>query len=148
PDVINVAAAHAAKFGGDARIAIECLLKAGREAERENALKVTVQHLQKVFPLIDSAALQKAINYLGEHEKAILQSIPANQVIASGDLFAAYKKAVKKPFSQRQFRTMRANLERMHLINCKEAAKGKMGRTVFISLAFPKSRLEPSTANK
>ncbi len=148
PDVINVAAAHAAKFGGDARIAIECLLKAGREAERENALKVTVQHLQKVFPLIDSAALQKAINYLGEHEKAILQSIPANQVIASGDLFAAYKKAVKKPFSQRQFRTMRANLERMHLINCKEAAKGKMGRTVFISLAFPKSRLEPSTTNK
>ncbi len=141
-DVINVAAGHAAKFGGDARIGIECLLRAGREAERQNSRKVEIKHLQKVFPAIDAAALQKAAAYLNEHEKAILKAIPANKPIASGDLYSAYKRAMKKPFSQRYFRKMRSNLERMHLINCEATAKRGIGRTVMISLAFPKNKLE------
>ncbi|MCX6798657.1 MAG: AAA family ATPase [Candidatus Diapherotrites archaeon] len=141
-DVINVAAAHAAKFGGDARIAIECLLKAGRQAEKENAEKVLVAHLRKVFPQIDAAVLQKSIGFLSADELAILRAVPANSQIASGDLYGAYAKSVKKPVTQRQFRTLRAKLERMRLINCEEAIKGAKGRTVMISLAFPKAKLE------
>ncbi|MBN2067413.1 MAG: AAA family ATPase, partial [Candidatus Diapherotrites archaeon] len=129
PEAINVAAAHAAKFGGDARVAIECLLKAAREAERQNSPSVEVIHLQKVFPAIDAAALQKAIGFLSVHERAILNAIPANGQIASGELYSAYKKSVEGAVSQRYFRKLRLNLERMHLINCEQSAKGKMGRT-------------------
>ncbi len=141
-EVINVAAGHAAKSGGDARIAIESLLRAGREAEKRNAEKVMVQHLKSIFAEVDSRALQKAISYLNEHEKSILSLIPANKAIASGDLFKAYEKAAKSPVTQRRFRTLIGELERMHLVNAEEVVKKPRGRTRMVSLAFPKSKLE------
>lgn len=140
-EVINVAAAHAAKLGGDARIAIECLLRSGREAEKKNAAKVTVQHLRSIFSEVDARALQKAITYLSYAEKKILSLVPANKAIASGDLFQAYKKSVKSPLTQRRFRSLLGSLERMHLLNLEEAQKKPKGRTRMISLSFPKSKL-------
>ena len=141
-EVINVAAAHAAKLGGDARIAIECLLRAGREAEKENALKVSVQHLRGIFSEVDSRALQKAISFLGIDEKKILELIPANKSIASGDLFKTYEKSVKSPLTQRRFRSLVSELERMNLIKTEDALKKPRGRTRLVSLDFPKSQLD------
>ncbi len=140
-DVINVAAAHAAKLGGDARIAIECLLRAGRDAEKKNAEKVTTEDLKGVFSEVDSRALQKALAYLSETESKILSLIPANKDIASGDLFEVYEKAVEKPLSQRRFRSLVSVLERMNLVKTEEALKKPRGRTRMVSLAFPKSQL-------
>jgi cell division control protein 6 len=141
-ELINVAAAHAAKLGGDARIAIECILKAAREAEKQNAEKVTVNHLKSVFSAVDARALQKAIAYLSVTEKKILCLIPANKPVPSGELFSEYKKAVKKPLSQRRFSSLISQLERMHLINTEEAFTKPKGRTRLVSLAFPKNKLE------
>jgi len=141
-DVINVAAAHAAKMGGDARVAIESLLRAGRHAEKKNAEKVSVSHLRSIFSEVDSRALQKAITYLSDAEKSILSLVPANKAIASGDLFEAYKKSAKNPVTQRRFRSLVSNLEKMHLVETEEAVKKPRGRTRLISLAFPKSKLK------
>jgi len=141
-ETVNVAAAHAAKLGGDARIAIECLLRAGREAEKENAEKVTMQHLRKIFSEVDSRALQKAADFLTPDEKLILSLVPANSPIASGDLFGKYGKASKKPLTQRRFRTLISGLEKKNLVNAETAMKEPRGRTRMISLAFPKTRLE------
>jgi len=141
-EVINVAAAHAAKSGGDARVAIECLLRAGREAEKRNAEKVLVSHLKEIFSEVDSRAVQKAVDFLSVHEKKILSLIPANKAIASGELFLAYKNSAKSPVTQRRFRALLAELERMHLINTEEAMVQPRGRTRMVSLAFPKSKLQ------
>ncbi|MFA4855645.1 MAG: AAA family ATPase [archaeon] len=141
-ETVNVAAAHAAKLGGDARIAIECLLRAGREAEKENAEKVSVQHLRKIFSEVDSRALQKAADFLTPDEKLILSLVPANSPIASGDLFGKYEKASKEPLTQRRFRTLISGLEKKNLVNAEIAMKEPRGRTRMISLAFPKTRLE------
>jgi cell division control protein 6 len=140
-EVVNVAAAHAAKLGGDARIAIECLLRAGREAEKENAEKVNVQHLRRIFSEVDPRALQKASDFLSADEKLILSLVPANSDIASGDLFEKYGRASKRPLTQRRFRTLISGLEKKSLVNSKDAIKSPRGRTRMIALAFPKSRL-------
>jgi len=140
-ETINVAAAHAAKLGGDARIAIECLLRAGREAEKQNSSQVSVKHLKNIFSEVDARALQKAIDYLGQTERKILGLVPANRAIASGDLFESYKKSSKNALSQRRFSTLVSELERMHLINAETALKKPRGRTRMISLTFPKSKL-------
>jgi len=141
-EVINVAAAHAAKLGGDARIAIECLLRAGREAEKKNAEKVTAAHLKTIFTEVDSRALQKAISYLSPAQKKILSLVPANKPIASGDLFEAYLKAEKNPLTQRRFRSLISELERMNLLTAETVVKKPRGRTRLVSLAFPKSKLD------
>ena len=147
-EAINVAAAHAAKLGGDARIAIECLLRAGREAEKENSEKLEVKHLRKIFSEVDSRALQKAISYLSIAEREILELVPANKAIASGELFEAYSKASKKPLTQRRFRTLISELEKKQLITAETATKPPRGRTRMISLAFPKARLEEKAKTK
>jgi len=140
-EVINVAAAHAAKSGGDARIAIECLLRAGREAEKGNSEKVLVKHLKEIFSEVDSRALQKALGYLSPEEKMILSLIPANQEVSSGDLFKQYEKSSKNPLTQRRFRSIISSLEKMNLVKAETAAKGSRGRTRMVSLLFPKSKL-------
>ena len=141
-EVLNVAAAHAARLGGDARIAIESLLRAGRAAEKENAGSVTVGHLKRVFSEVDARALQKALEYLSGAEKKILSLVPANSPIASGDLFDAYSKSVENPLTQRRFRSLVSGLERMNLLSTEDTVKKPRGRTRMISLAFPKTQLE------
>src|SRR3989344_972270 len=74
-DVIPLAAAHAAKLGGDARVAIESMLKAGREAEKDNSEKVEIKHLKKAFEAADSTSLLKGVKHLSEHEKVLLTMV-------------------------------------------------------------------------
>ncbi len=57
-DAVALITAHAAKNGGDARVAIECLLKAGRIAEKENSDRVDVQHARKAINALQPAAAE------------------------------------------------------------------------------------------
>jgi len=139
-DVINVAAAHAAKLGGDARIAIECLWKAGREAERVNASKVTLDHLQKAFAAVAEQNL-KAVKFLNEHERTLLKLVAEKGTLHSGDLYQAYAKAVKEPVTERRLRDFLANLELHRLVHLTLVDLGNRGKTKEISLAVQKDSL-------
>ncbi len=140
-EAINVAAGHAAKLGGDARIAIECLLRAGRLAEKENASKLMPEHLKRVFAEVDAAGLRKYLDELSEHEKQLLLLIPSNSSINSGELFKQYKKSLRNPLTERSFRSMLSRLESLSLINAPFTAKGVRGRTRKVSLIVPKEAL-------
>lgn len=137
-EAVNVAAAHAAKLGGDARIAIECLLRAGRLAERENAEKLLPEHLRRVFAEVDASGVQKYLGMLSGHEKQLLQLIPGNAEISSGALFKQYRAAVEKPLTERSFRSMLSRLESLNLVRAPFTEKGSRGRTKKISLLVPK----------
>ena len=52
PDVIDVTSGFSAKHNGDVRLAIESLLKAGRNAENDNSKKVKLEHLRKAIDSI------------------------------------------------------------------------------------------------
>jgi cell division control protein 6 len=137
-DAISIAAGHAARLGGDARIAIECLLRAGRLAEEENATRLLPEHLKRVFAEVDATALHKYAGSLSEHEKKLLFLIPSNAETTSGRLFAAYQKSVERPLSERSFRSMLSRLESFGLIGASFTKEGARGRTRKISLLVPK----------
>lgn len=141
-DVINVAAAHAAKHNGDARIAIESLLIAGRIAERENAKKVMLAHLRKAFEQIKPRALQKAAPFLDEHEKKILTILCDHAELFSGILYKLYCKQVQEPVTERSFRKKLNRLAELNLIEAKVVEKGIRGRTRAIKLAQPKDAIK------
>jgi cell division control protein 6 len=63
-DVINLAAAFAAKNGGDARVAIEALWKAGREAQREGSNTVSLKHLRRAMDTINFSRAPKEMKNL------------------------------------------------------------------------------------
>jgi len=134
---IALAAAHAAKFGGDARIAIEALLKAGRLAEKQNSEFLRPLHLQSVFENIEERPLQKAGPFLSEHERLILGLVPAIGKISSGELFEKFCSASDSEMTQRRFRSIVSRLETMHLLECSFTGKGARGRTRMICLKQP-----------
>ncbi len=141
-EVINVAAAYAAKHKGDARIAIESLLIAGRIAENENASKVTLAHLRKAFEQIKPRALQKAEPFLDPHEKQILAILCRHEPLFSGKLYELYCKQVKQPITERSFRKKLNRLAELNLIELSDVSKGIRGRTREIRLKQPKDAIE------
>ncbi len=141
-EVVNVAAAHAAKKGGDARIAIEALLKAGRVAERENSSQVSIEHLRRAFESIDSAPVKKLVDSLNSNELQVLKIILGNDNQKSGDVYNAYFKKSKKPLTERSFRSIINNLAASGLITAPTINEGMRGKTRQLSIAVPKKELE------
>lgn len=146
-DVINVAAAHAAKHGGDARIAIEALWKAGREAERQNAKTLNLDHLYKIFPTLFPTDMQKALTTLSEDEKLILQATAGEGTLTSGQLYEKYKKIATNPLGERRIRSLVIGLEAKNLLSAEYKKGGNKGNTKEISSAIPKENLEQALKN-
>lgn len=128
-EVIGVAAAHAARLGGDARVAIESLLKAGREAERENSEKVLLKHLKKAFESVDAVSLLKGLKHLNENEKLLLGEIAQADGITSGQVFEAFKKKSKSPLTERRLRDLLNGLEKRDFVSSEQLSLGNKGKT-------------------
>lgn len=141
PDVINVAAAHASKLGGDCRIALESLLKAGRLAEKENAPKVTLDHLQRSFETILVGQGRKKFNRLTEDETLLIKALlPHPRGLDSGDWFISYG-ALGGKIQERMFRQKINEFEKNGIISFKEEVKGK-GKTRRCQLLLDRDQLD------
>ncbi len=140
-EVINVAAAHAAKLGGDCRIAIESLWKAGRIAEKEGAKKITLKHLRSAFEIIENSPGRKPSNFLSEIEKGMLKIILQEKQINSGELFKKYNGGAEEKLSERRLREIVSNLEKKQVISSEGINLPERGRTRKISLKISPSAL-------
>ena len=85
-EVVETCAAVGAKRGGDARVAINCLWMAGKEAEKVSARQVTVEHVKAVA---DEAAEESAGQgvILSDMEARILKLVEEKGEMRSGDLY-------------------------------------------------------------
>jgi len=118
-EVIPLCAAHAAKNGGDARIAVDCLLKAARLAEKENSKQVTVKHVRAAF-MQEKPVKFELTSSLTEQEALVLDFLKDKE-IESGELYVA----LKKKFAERTLRKAIEELEQKKLIIAKQVQKGK-----------------------
>ncbi|PIU21694.1 MAG: hypothetical protein COT15_01000 [Candidatus Diapherotrites archaeon CG08_land_8_20_14_0_20_34_12] len=141
-DIIDVTSGFSAKNNGDVRLAIESLLKAGRNAEKENAKKVKLEHLRKAIDSIQQRLPLKRIPSLDANEKAILKILTSNDGLYSGKLFEAYSKSVKIPLTQRSFRTKLNDLENKNMINLTFKEGGIRGKTQLVTLNIHKEVIE------
>ncbi|MCX6801336.1 MAG: AAA family ATPase [Candidatus Diapherotrites archaeon] len=127
-EVIPLCAAHAAKNGGDARIAITVLLKAARLAERENAKQVQLKHVRASFMQEKPVKFEIAEN-LSEQEFLVLNFVAGGEV----DAGAVYK-ALGRKFSERTLRKAVSDLEGKGILRARRVQKGR-GFTRLISKA-------------
>ena len=145
-EVVNVAAAHAAKLGGDCRVAIESLLKAGRIAERENTGLVTIENLQKSFEDVDAASLVKGVSSLSKDELVLLKIITENQPVNSGKIYELYSKDKNNELKERRLRDVLSNMEKKNFLSLKNVSMGNRGKTKEFSSRIPKQFLEKEIA--
>lgn len=148
-EIVSLTAGHAAKMGGDCRIGIECLLAAGREAEKQNSEKILPGHLHKVFASVDKVSLEKRLIYLNPTEIMVLKQIARHDGLTSGDLLAYVQDEEKKKIGERMFRQIVSKLEQMRLIEAKPLMEGQRGKTRQLSVLVDKEKvaaLKPAKA--
>ncbi len=124
-NAIPLCAAHASKKG-DARLAIDVLLKAARIAEKENSSKVEVKHVRKAFQQENPTKIE-IIQNLTEQEKVILDFL-GDKEITSGEIYSKFSKL----FAERTLRKAISDLESKKVIKIEKIQKGK-GFTRLIS---------------
>ncbi|MFH0817045.1 MAG: AAA family ATPase [Candidatus Micrarchaeota archaeon] len=119
-EVIPLCAGIGAKRGGDARVAIATLWKAGKLADRKGAKKVSVEHVKEASQ--EKVEHEKMEN-LEPLEKRMLAIIEAGS-IASGEL---YEKLKREGVTNRTVRNHLEKFEKLGLIETE--VKADKGRT-------------------
>lgn len=142
-DALGLIAANASKRGGDCRVAIESLLKAGRQAERSNSPVISVEHVRLALGDSLTSATQKAVPFLSSTHRQILDAIfeLGGKDVSSHDVYACLtSKGIV--LSDRRVRELVVDLERKKVITTQTDTSGR-GRTKKITASFPESVLRP-----
>jgi cell division control protein 6 len=121
-NVIGLCAAHASKTNGDARIAIDVLLKSARIAERNNSKKVEPVHVRSAF-MQEKVVKIELISNLSEQESIVLEFVKKKSGVNSGEIY----KEFEKKFAERTLRQAISDLEEKKLIKSEKIQKGKGG---------------------
>ncbi|MHA1798661.1 MAG: ORC1-type DNA replication protein [Candidatus Helarchaeota archaeon] len=147
--VIPRVAAFAAREHGDARRALDLLLKAGEIAERSGAKKVLERHVDEAQFAIESSLIKSAISKLPIQSKLILYSIykieklKVKMEINTGEVYDVYQQFCNymklEALSQRRVSDLITDLDMQGLINASIINRGRYGRTKKIKLNIKKS---------
>ncbi|OIO25125.1 hypothetical protein COX85_00845 [Candidatus Micrarchaeota archaeon CG_4_10_14_0_2_um_filter_55_9] len=124
PDALALCAAIGAKNGGDARISIQLLLAAGRNADKRGSGFVEVVDVPKQ----SGASRQKKFSRLSQNEEKVYSLI--RDGMRSGELYEAMRKAGVE-LSERSVRNILSALEKKRFVELEESS-GSAGRTRII----------------
>jgi len=126
--VVLLCANHAIQNGGDVRIGLDCLMKAGRIAESKNCDKIKIEHVKEILGSVKPVKPKILRERLNEDEKVILNIVDKKRQIFSGDLYKEYSKTAKMPVSDRRFRDFLNHLAKLNLIKVEERRRGVRGK--------------------
>jgi len=134
--VLLLVANHAVKNGGDVRIGIECLLKAGRLAEQSGSDKIKVDHMRQVVKEVGKVKPKILEEKINTEEKIVMEIVKddcSKKEWLSGELYDAYCKKVETPLTERRFREIVNHLESIGLLKIRDRKRGVHGKTRAIS---------------
>lgn len=127
-EAIPLCAARAAKNNGDARLAINLLWKAGKIAEKENAEKVTEEHVRKAFEEVGEG--EGVEEKLQGKEKEIYEFIKGKGEVESSKIYEKFNDE-----TDRSIRNYISTLVSLNLITAETAGGvGKRGKTRIIKI--------------
>lgn len=112
PDSIdfNLLSLIAKMCNGDARIGLQTLKNAAKEAESKDANKITFEDIKFALKCSRKYKLSYLIGKLNEDQRAVYEILKRNPAMPSGELYRTYCKHVSSPVTDRGYRN---NLERM-----------------------------------
>ncbi len=160
-EAISLAAAHAAKESGDARLALKILSKAGEIAEEKDLDCVTSKEVNDAAKEADEEIAYDLVYTLPEHQKLIVYAIAllsgqgskykkltegTDTYIFSGEVYSRYAALAdslhREAKSSRWYRKYISDLEMQGLIVTYESGKGIRGHTKLIKLAYPPDKIK------
>lgn len=151
PEVIPLCAAIAAKQNGDARLALDLLLKAADIAEREEASKVTADHVRQAQREIEKNVTVDVIKSMPLHVKLVLLAVyllekEGARNITTGMIYNKYLEITKllgiDPVTQRRVSDIINELDMSGIVNARVVSLGRYGRTKVIRLSTSLKNIE------
>ncbi|MBW2985130.1 ORC1-type DNA replication protein [Candidatus Woesearchaeota archaeon] len=145
--VISKCAAYAAREHGDARRALDLLRVAGEVAERNDASKVALDHIDEAEHRIERDRMIEIAASQPKQFQATLYAIievisQSNKLIFAGEVYEYYRKLCQqcglRPLTQRRLSDIISELDMLGIITAKVISKGRYGRTREIKLTIPK----------
>ncbi len=142
-DVLSYCAALAAREHGDARRALDLLRIAGEIAEREDADRVTIDHVKKAVIELEEGRIYQTVSTLPLHAKLVLQAIiEIVREKGSGITGEVYNKYVDivvdmgyEPLTQRRVSEIINQLDMIGLVNAVVVNRGRYGKTKVIRIS-------------
>ncbi|VVC04176.1 ORC1-type DNA replication protein [Candidatus Burarchaeum australiense] len=133
PEVMPLCAAMAAKRGGDARIALNILWRAGKLAERENAGQVSIEHARRVRDEVASEqpTREEIEPRLEGFEKKIYELVKEKGEMTSGELYRLLD-ASERTAGEHVSRLEKLGVLETRLLETKEETGGVRGKTRLI----------------
>jgi cell division control protein 6 len=133
PTIVSLCAAHGAKAGGDARIALETLWMAARNAENRGGHAITEADVKKAAHEKSVMRLKQALDSLSGIERLVLEEVKrAGGEIRSGELYGKLSKKTNE--TERNIRNALSSLEGKGLLELELMTPKEGGRTRRISL--------------
>jgi cell division control protein 6 len=132
--VVLLCANHAVRKGGDVRVGLDCLLRAGRLAEHHLSAQVTVQHVRSILRKVTKAKPRILRQRVGPTEQEILKIIDERRALDSKVLYELYCQRVSHPLSIRRFRDKVNQLAKVGLVAIRR--RGLSGRRRIIAKAY------------
>jgi len=126
--VVLLAANHAVQNGGDVRVGLECLMKAGRLAEKENSEKLKVSHIKEILPSVRPVKPEILKERINLDEKTILQIVNEKRKVYTDELYSIYSKSMEYPVSERRFRDFLKHLSEVGLVKIIDRKRGVRGK--------------------
>lgn len=115
---------------GDARVAITTLKLAAKHAERENAERITADHVESAFPNARREIRQKNLDSLTDHQRVVYDIIDEYDEIAPGDLYSEYRTRIEDPKSDRTVRNYLQKMQRYNLVKADGSTQDRVYRCV------------------
>ena len=125
-EALGICVGFAAKNGGDARLGINALWLAGKEADKESSAKVLPAHAEKVKSAAQALLRSEKEQNLSSEEKKVLEEIRKAGRIQSGELYSRLK------LNERSVRNYLTKLEEMGFVESIEI-RSKDGNTRILS---------------
>lgn len=130
---VNLCAAMAGGEHGDARRAIDLIRVAGEIAERNQADKVTPDHVREASQKIEENKEETSLKSFPLHEKLVLIAIMKANGSSTGEIYTSYKALCKSvgrdELTQRRITQMLSEIELSGIISGRLVHQGTHGRT-------------------
>lgn len=107
---VMLASSQAVGRGGDVRVGLECLRRAGSIAAKDGAKRLDASHVKKVVVEVANPKAEIVRDRLGDGERVILDILKMKSPLSVTELYNLYSGKVEKPVSIRMFQDYLNNI--------------------------------------
>jgi cell division control protein 6 len=134
PQVLDRVAAYTAESGGDLRVGIDLLRRAGLSAEMRGSTDVTVEDVESAYEKAKYVHLSRHLQGLSESEAALVRVLADHDGEQAGDVYEAFSEATDLGYTR--YSEIVNKLEQLGLIETEYTNVDGRGRSRALSLSY------------